>query len=401
MASLAAAPAAFADLDVSAAPPRTPGADVRAHGARGDGVADDTQAFQKALSSVLEAGGGSVYIPSGRYRIAAPIVIDRQASLDIVGDGFTSILSPEHDGHLFLWHEQVSCRESTVRNLRFAPVGSRAPETAMLACMGGVERSLFANILFQAAEGGTLGGGITTRKVCDTTTMSNCTLWGVCGTGVEVAQGSEFRMVGGRIIGTNRHEAEHPAKGVVLTGNNGGVHILTTDIIGLHTALQIGVPGGPNNREIFITHATIDSCIHGIVQLDSAYTSIAGCWAASCDEEQILIDDDAAGAVMTIAGGTIFNGGAYNMPGAANGMVVKAGSFVLQGATIRHNKGVGLMVGDRVRDYAVTGCRIANNGVGVILGGNHFAFTGNVLARNHENLKDNAGESRAMTGNLC
>ena len=51
--------------------------------------------------------------------------------------------------------------------------------------------------------------------------------------------------------------------------------------------------------------------------MDSAYISVAGIWAASCDEANIRLArpynagaDD--GANLVIAGGTIFNGGAIS-----------------------------------------------------------------------------------------
>ena len=40
---------------------------VRDFGARGDGISDETAAFQRALDSVHSAGGGIVYAPPGRY----------------------------------------------------------------------------------------------------------------------------------------------------------------------------------------------------------------------------------------------------------------------------------------------------------------------------------------------
>ena len=44
-----------------------PASNVRSFGARGDASADDTAAFQRALDSVHNAGGGTVYAPPGRY----------------------------------------------------------------------------------------------------------------------------------------------------------------------------------------------------------------------------------------------------------------------------------------------------------------------------------------------
>ncbi len=49
--------------------------DVVACGAVGDGVADDTAALAAALAKAGAAGGGVVYVPSGRYKITAKLVV--------------------------------------------------------------------------------------------------------------------------------------------------------------------------------------------------------------------------------------------------------------------------------------------------------------------------------------
>jgi hypothetical protein len=46
--------------------------DVRAHGALGDGVTDDSRAFQAALDAARAAGGGVVFVPAGTYVVAPP-----------------------------------------------------------------------------------------------------------------------------------------------------------------------------------------------------------------------------------------------------------------------------------------------------------------------------------------
>ncbi|MFB6619343.1 glycosyl hydrolase family 28-related protein [Streptomyces sp. NPDC085524] len=43
--------------------------DVKAHGAVGDGSADDTAAVQRALDAAAAAGGGTVYFPVGKYLV--------------------------------------------------------------------------------------------------------------------------------------------------------------------------------------------------------------------------------------------------------------------------------------------------------------------------------------------
>lgn len=54
---------------------------VRGHGAMGDGVADDTEAFQKALDAAQVAGGGVVNVPAGTYCIKGVLRIPGAVTL--------------------------------------------------------------------------------------------------------------------------------------------------------------------------------------------------------------------------------------------------------------------------------------------------------------------------------
>lgn len=375
-------------------------ASVRQFGARGDGRSDDTGPAQTAINAAVRAGGGHVHFPAGAYRITRSLRVAGVEHMDITGDGGSTTLLHENDEPLLLWPETVSCRESSVRHLQVRSTGRhKSPGTPVIACLGGVERSFFSHLLFEAGEA-RAGSGIITRNVADTTTLEHCVMWRMSGTGLEAARGSEVRVFGGRIIGDGSYSGENI--GVYLTGDNGGVHIVTTDLIALHTGLKIGSAGRTSNREIFVTHATFDSSIHGVWQTDHAYTSIAGCWAASSAEDQILLDSSAAGALLSVAGGTIFNGGAMpGVEGAHNGIVVRAGSFNLSGVNVRHNKGTGILVeGEAVRDYAINGCRIHNNGTGAMLRGEHYALTGNVFSANGSDLVDQGRGDKQLVGNL-
>jgi hypothetical protein len=64
-------------------------ADIRTHGARGDGQADDTDAIQRAVDA-----GGDVRFPSGTYRVTRTIAIDldRTGRVALVGDGMARIV---------------------------------------------------------------------------------------------------------------------------------------------------------------------------------------------------------------------------------------------------------------------------------------------------------------------
>jgi hypothetical protein len=66
------------------------GASVRDFGAVGDGKADDSGAFQRAIDS----GRGDIFVPRGRYRFAKTVVadLDRVGPLSIAGSGAATII---------------------------------------------------------------------------------------------------------------------------------------------------------------------------------------------------------------------------------------------------------------------------------------------------------------------
>src|SRR4051795_8038292 len=60
----------LAERSASAASSRTPAGpahDVRAYGAVGDGIADETAPIQAAIDAARAAGGGAVLFPAGTY----------------------------------------------------------------------------------------------------------------------------------------------------------------------------------------------------------------------------------------------------------------------------------------------------------------------------------------------
>lgn len=67
-----------------------PWADVRARGATGDGVADDTHAFQESADALGDLGGGVLFAPPGIYNLAAPLILPSFVCL--VGAGRGSIV---------------------------------------------------------------------------------------------------------------------------------------------------------------------------------------------------------------------------------------------------------------------------------------------------------------------
>src|SRR5215212_10105302 len=58
---------------VTLAAPTPVSLNLRDFGATGDGTTDDAPAFQKALDALAAAGGGTLFIPAGKYVIATPV----------------------------------------------------------------------------------------------------------------------------------------------------------------------------------------------------------------------------------------------------------------------------------------------------------------------------------------
>lgn len=54
---------------------------VRAYGAVGDGVTDDTAAIRAAKNAIVSSGGGTLFFPCGRYRVSGQLVDNRGMSI--------------------------------------------------------------------------------------------------------------------------------------------------------------------------------------------------------------------------------------------------------------------------------------------------------------------------------
>ncbi len=179
--------------------------------------------------------------------------------------------------------------------------------------------------------------GINLAGVTDTNTIRDVIMWGIKGTGIQIGYGSEIRILGGRIIGVGLRFDQ--SIGIHCTGNNGGVHVENTDVIALAIGMLIdNISGAGSNREIFISQATLDSNGQGLVIRDNSYVSIIGIWAASSTIHQVFIEENTT-ALVSISGGTIFNGGVYECPNISNwcnGITVKSGTFILNGVALKY-----------------------------------------------------------------
>ncbi|MBL6975329.1 MAG: hypothetical protein ISR64_06305 [Deltaproteobacteria bacterium] len=96
--------------------------DVLAYEADPTGATDSTAAIQAAIDAVASAGGGSVYIPPGFYRVDGQLVVKSSFTV-IRGDGadlsqlhFTQFLGMTHKGHILFMGAQSIEAETPLAN---------------------------------------------------------------------------------------------------------------------------------------------------------------------------------------------------------------------------------------------------------------------------------------------
>ncbi|MEH7250887.1 right-handed parallel beta-helix repeat-containing protein [Neobacillus niacini] len=102
-------------------------ADVKEFGAYGDGVRDDTTAFQNAINAVAEKGGGDVYVPEGTY-ILEPIFLKSKVNLvgesrdnvvlklsDQAPDDYTRVINLENIGNVKI--RNITCDGNSQNHL--------------------------------------------------------------------------------------------------------------------------------------------------------------------------------------------------------------------------------------------------------------------------------------------
>ena len=84
---------AATSVTANPAPEKGGQVNVKTSGAVGDGITDDTAAFNAALKSLADAGGGTCLVPKGTYVISASGITSHvKSGVHLVGEGHASIL---------------------------------------------------------------------------------------------------------------------------------------------------------------------------------------------------------------------------------------------------------------------------------------------------------------------
>lgn len=236
---------------------------VKDYGATGNGSSDDSNAIQNAINDAL-AQGGTVYFPSGNYRVTRTLEISNQKPLEIRGNGWSSKVIWNFDGHLFRWN--VPAYFQTVRELWIMSNTAKSSTSTAFRFNYAAGRIIFADVLLRPNEtaGGlnysnSAGRGISCGSSTGDLSISHCYFFGIKGTAVRLGYGAEVEIVGGRLVG--RHPDHFAGSiGVHLTGGMGGVYLLTS-ISSFDQGVRIENMGADSNREVFLTHTPLDNWI--------------------------------------------------------------------------------------------------------------------------------------------
>lgn len=265
-------------------------ANVMSFGASGDGASDDTAAFDAAVAYLLGqpalAHGGVLYVPAGTYRITSTIMVPTSGAFTIQGDGWVSNIVWDSASNLFQWPSAAPASNMLIQDVLVSVPSSWGPSAAPLFAFsfpGGLTQSLLRHIKIENPSYKAYGvSGIDMGPVSDTNEVVSCVFWLLTGTGIRIGRGSEIRVSSGRVISLGALQSPAGSIGVHVTGNNGsclavnqplllqaarlltvcpgGVHVVSTDVIGWNRGIVLDSSNGQgSNREVFINQATIDS----------------------------------------------------------------------------------------------------------------------------------------------
>ena len=364
-----------------------------------DGVTDDTGSIQKCIDAQAESCGKLLF-PIGRYKLAGTVVFDScGGQIEIEGEGKETVLLWSSAGDMFVWGPKAGVvgRSSLASFSIVATTVQKTANATAIRFVSGLVQSTLRNIMVASDDQAKIYpmNILDLGSITDTVQITDPLFQNVYGIGIKIGKGSEVRVVGGRIFGQfGGKEWVQGSIGVRVTGDNGGVHIISTDLIGLETGLLLENSNGQgSNREIFLSQATVDSNYRGMVVNDNSYIDFSGVWTASSGDANIYVAQKAS-PILSLHGGTIFNSGTYNATGNADAIAWHGlGSFILTGVIVRNNHGRGIWIDNpSMCNFVVSGCHFYGNGQNLNIVGDSYTITGSVFQNGEK--KDEIGSAK-------
>lgn len=296
LAAMAGAYAAPAAAQTAARRPGDGAVSVRDHGARGDGQADDSRAFARAVQSV-SGTGGIVFVPPGAYRVSR---LTSASGVWWQGVPGASILRYGGGGGLLLVE---GARSATFTGLTFDGNGRAALEaSALVEVWKDSTGVVFENCTVQDSA---RHGLAIWDASCE---LRGCTVQRIAKYGIRIDSELEVRLTGNTVrqIGNNgiRIERSRPARVRTIVADN---HIVDVD------AADGGDGPNGNGINIFRAHDVvvrgnyISRCRFSALRTNLGHGVVfVGNHCSDCGETTVFVEFGATGTV--IMGNTISDG---------------------------------------------------------------------------------------------
>lgn len=351
---------ADAACTVTSAP--TPFLNVKSYGAVGNGVTDDTAAFQCAVDAAAAAGGGTVLIPEGNYYLAGAVNITTTGiTIQGMGSHTTTLRAPARMTHdMFRF---ANCLSGVIRNLLIRTNG--APATAGRAIHSYRSDLLIENVwiqdMFTSVEiNGKLGrvtilGGYYNPAPNGTAVLA----------GNDMAFSNEEAVGELHIINLVVDPgaiSPQPAYGLRLR-SAGGVWVTDCDFIRCNVGLMIDPPAGYHVVHGFFSGTAWDTCDSRCIVIQPQSGAVvfgmhfSNCWSATAVNDGCAIAGEVSGVQFT--GHRFLNCGSNGLwvsgPFAKN---INADACVASGMST----GTGFVFVGNATNFAVRNCTTAVHG---------------------------------------
>lgn len=263
---------------------------ILAHGAVGDGAADDGPALQRALEALASRGGGVLVLPPGRYVIETPVVRDflgAASNIVLRGRGSASQLV------LATGAGSTCINLMNLNVLRFESITFVGRPGVYPDVSIGVRLSYCQNAVFEGCElygiGATgAGGGII---VTDTSFLSllNTNFYGCSGdSGGEVSV-VEVERYGGLYVDTVRFWDAGNLNGTIHSKTNVGIPYAW-----IRTRNPLGDDNSDSQRQIYLNNVSMD---------EAAYIGLLIFHTGNVPPRYVEVNNLGVNGISTIPGG--------------------------------------------------------------------------------------------------
>jgi hypothetical protein len=379
---------------------------VKSHGAKGDGITDDTAAIQAAIDACAAAGGGVAWFPVGRYKTTDSLRV-KSSSVVLMGAGNGSVVSPIGGFDTLIF--QSNTASTYIFNNRVIDLLFDETKKTGGRLMYG---TYLANFFVERVHG---AGG---RNGLEFNNFNNIDLHNIRVTDYQGGAGTAYIRLTGGIGGAGRSDVANIFRavvggarsvgmrgmdidGFVHTVNGWAVHLVNIGAEGVHARNSVGASNVPS----FFTFDDLEcdypelECIRLDVGMRMNFNNVQ--LNGSKSRAGIYINDGVK--TSTFTGGFVSGSQQAGIAIAGQDVTVTAMQFLFNSSDeFGGSKGnyPGIILGFSSKGVTVTGCRSGDAstwnyqsyGCQVDTGADDFVITGNNFRNNiNFGVKNGAG----------